>query len=73
MDKLLRRIFLLSLVGLAGCAAFDSPFKPTPAGIANAGASDEFVNYAMQAERDLHSLAMHDAICNAGAMTKDCP
>lgn len=70
MDKLLRRIFLLSLVGLAGCAAFDSPFKPTPAGIANAGVSDEFVSYALQAERDLAS--MHDAICAAGAMTSAC-
>lgn len=67
-----RRIFLAALVLTTGCSVFDSPFRATSAGIATRDASDSFVASALEQKRALHSRAMHDAICAAGADTAEC-
>lgn len=68
----LRRIFLAALVALTGCAVFDSPFRASSAGIVTRDAPDSFVASALEQEHALHSQAMHDAICAAGADTAEC-
>lgn len=54
---ILRRIFLLWLVALAACSL--TPYQ-------------RFADYAEVARADLHSPAMNKAICDVGAMTKEC-
>lgn len=68
-----RRIFLVSLVALAGCAIFDAPPDHITVrdGFACTGTVEKCAEFAMIA-RDLSSPAMHDAICAAGADTAEC-
>lgn len=68
----LRRMFLLSLVALAGCSIFEAPDHITVRpGYACTGSVTQCAELAMVG-RQLQSAEMTARICAAGAMTPAC-